>query len=230
MNRRCIVPVAGVCVAVSIATTSSGCGSAGNAELPHAATAAVAPEPTAPPAGRVVVGAREKLAVASDVAPSTATLGSGTLNVTVNRVARTLTITDRSGRIVNSKPAGVGPTHVACAANGPCFVVDTGGDALLVFRVGAGGRTLRLTRRVYVAGTPYAIAIDGVRHRLWVTLTARNEVVELPSHGRPHILQRLPTLRQPNRVAVDSRSGDVLVAPPGAATMQIIPNPATVGG
>ncbi len=124
-------------------------------------------------------------------------------------------------------PAGVGPTHVVCAPLGPCFVADTDGDALLVFRVGEGGRTLRLSRRVYIAGAPYGIAIDPERGRLWVTLTARNELLELGAHGRPHILQRLPTVRQADTVAVDTATGDVAVTGRRYGQLQVLADPAS---
>jgi DNA-binding beta-propeller fold protein YncE len=110
----------------------------------------------------------------------------------------------RAGRA----PAGVGPTHVACLDRGPCYVVDTRGGALLVFAVGSG---VEPTRRVYLPGAPYGVALDRRRRRLYVTLTARNELVELPAHGRPHVLRRWPTVRQPDSVAVDERTGTVFV-------------------
>lgn len=124
-------------------------------------------------------------------------------------------------------PAGVGPTHVVCSPEGPCFVTDTQGDALLVFRVGAEGRSLRLSRRVYTAGAPYGIAIDPERGRLWVTLTARNELVELGAHGRPHILQRLPTVRQADTVGVDPSTGDVVVTGRRYGQLQVLRDPAS---
>ncbi len=122
--------------------------------------------------------------------------------------------------------AGVGPTHVVCGPTGPCFVADTDGDALLVFRVGEDG-SLRLTRRVYVAGAPYGMAIDPERRRLWITLTARNELVELPAHRRPHIIQRLGAVRQANAVAVDSSTGDVAVTGQADGVLQLLRNPAS---
>ncbi|MBJ7472513.1 MAG: hypothetical protein JHD16_14500, partial [Solirubrobacteraceae bacterium] len=84
-----------------------------------------------------------------------------------------------------------------------------------------------LSRRVYVAGAPYGVATDETRKRLWVTLTARNELVEFGLHGRPHILQRIPTVRQPNSVAVDPESGDVLVAGRTEGQLQLLANPAS---
>jgi DNA-binding beta-propeller fold protein YncE len=105
-------------------------------------------------------------------------------------------------------PAGVGPTHVACLPDGPCLVTDTSGDALLRFVVHP---RLELVRSVSLPGGPYGIALDARRNRLWVTLPGLNEVVELPAHAHPHVLRRFATVRQPNSVAVDERTGRVFV-------------------
>lgn len=99
---------------------------------------------------------------------------------------------------------GIGPTHVV-GGGARFFVVDTRGDALLEVRLDP----LRVHRRTYLGGAPYGIALDTARRRYWVTLTERNEVVELTDH---RVLRRFPTVRQPNSVAVDPRSGRVFVA------------------
>jgi DNA-binding beta-propeller fold protein YncE len=110
--------------------------------------------------------------------------------------------------------AGLGPTHVA-AGRRAFFVVDTRGDALLVLRVR--GRDLVLERRIRLGGIPYGIAFDPVRRRLWVTLTASNRVAELSPR---RVLRTFPTVRQPNSVAVDPRSGRVFVASRARGTLQ----------
>jgi DNA-binding beta-propeller fold protein YncE len=115
-------------------------------------------------------------------------------------------------------PAGVGPTHVVAEAD-RLYVADTQGGALLVF---ATHPKLELVRRVDLPGGPYGIAIDPVRHRLWVTLTARNELVSLPANGRPRVILRLPTVRQPNSVAVDSAAGTVAVVGRAAGALELI--------
>jgi DNA-binding beta-propeller fold protein YncE len=99
---------------------------------------------------------------------------------------------------------GIGPTHVV-GGGGRFFVVDTRGNALLEVRLDP----LRVHRRTQLGGRPYGIAVDAERRRYWVTLTARNEVAELTDH---RVLRRFPTVRQPNSVAVDPRSGRVFVA------------------
>lgn len=126
--------------------------------------------------------------------------------------ARTLRRVGRAG-------AGVGPTHVASDGRELLYVVDTQGDALLVFHLRP---RLELTRRVLLRGAPYGIAFDSRRRRLWVTLTERNRVVELSAGGRPRPLRELPTVRQPNTVAVDSHSGRLFVASRSDGTLQRI--------
>jgi len=63
------------------------------------------------------------------------------------------------------------------------------------------------------------VASDPRRRRLWVTLTERNQVAELSSR---RVLRTYPTVRQPNSVAVDPRSGRVFVASRKDGTLQII--------
>lgn len=125
----------------------------------------------------------------------------------------------KSLRRTDRVPAGVGPTHIACLDAGPCYVTDTSGDGLLVY-------TLRprvdLVRRVRLPGGPYGIALDSARARLWVTLPGANRLVELPAHGRPHVLRTFPTVQQPDTVAVDRTTGRVFVTGKIAGVVQVI--------
>ncbi len=149
-------------------------------------------------------------------------LDGGRLRAVVRPRARVLELYDaRTHRRLHRTPAGVGPTQVACRDRGPCYVTDTAGDALLVFSpAGRGG--LRLRRRAYLAGNPYGIALDTRHGRLYVTLPGRDELAELPAHGRPHVLRRWPTLRQPNGVTVDSALRRVSITGPRSAGVQVI--------
>ena len=212
-------------LATASAALLASCGSAPLAELPPAAGPDRSPGPRRSPAGRVVQ--RATAPSLSTRQATVATFRDGSLVAVLLPHERVLSIRDTAtGQERSRAAAGVGPTRVICRPNGPCFVTDTTGDALLVMRVGEGGRDLRIVRRVYVAGAPYAIAYGAERRRLWVTLTARNEVVELGAHGRPHILGRLPTIRQPNAVGVDDATGDVIVRSP-TGDEQRIPDPAS---
>jgi hypothetical protein len=195
--------IAALVVALAVAATAAGCGSQAGDQLPAPAGPAPAPTLRAVPAGRVAaarVPLARRLAVPLD----------GRRTVVLRPRARRLELLEAGSRRRGAQaPAGVGPTNVACLRAGPCYVVDTRGDALLVYAVHP---DLELVRRVFLPGAPYAIAIDARRRRMFVTLTARNEVVQLPAHGRPHVLRRWPTVRQPNAVAVDRRTGVVLIA------------------
>jgi len=194
----------------------AGCGSQSTAELPPAAGPVRALTPTVAPAGRTVALAQAPDDLALDASATRAPV-AGLLAVLDPR-ARTLELQDpRTRKRLARVAAGVGPTHVLAVAD-RLYVTDTHGGALLVF---ATRPELALTRRVFLPGGPYAIAVDPVRHRLWVTLTGRNEVVSLPANGRPRPLVRLPTVRQPDRVAVDSARGTVAVAGAGGVVQLI---------
>ncbi|MDQ3729089.1 MAG: YncE family protein [Actinomycetota bacterium] len=105
--------------------------------------------------------------------------------------------------------AGEGPTHIV-AAGRRAFVADTEGDSILEFRLAP---KPRLVGETALEGTPYGIAIDPARERLWVTLTARNEVVEL-AFGEAGLdeVARYPTVEQPNTIGIDPRTGAAIVA------------------
>jgi DNA-binding beta-propeller fold protein YncE len=121
----------------------------------------------------------------------------------------------RTGQI----DAGVGPTHIVGASDGRFYVADTQGDALLVFDAGP---EPRFRDRVNLPGSPYGIALDEPNGRLWVTLTARNRVAELElTNLAPRILRSFPTVRQPNTVAADPRSGLVYVAGRSESELQV---------
>ena len=122
---------------------------------------------------------------------------------------------ERLGRV----PAGAGPTHVVSGSQGRFYVVDTTGDALLVFEARP---ELRLSRRVALLGAPYGLAVDRERGRLWTTLTATNELVELSGGARPRPLRTLPAVRQPNTVAVDPRTGRVYVTGRADGVRQLV--------
>jgi YVTN family beta-propeller protein len=116
--------------------------------------------------------------------------------------------------------AGQGPTHVVGAPGGRFFVADTAGNALLAFNTSP---ALRMIARVPLAGTPYGLAIDPLHQRLFVTLTARNQVVEYDISGSlPTELRRTGTPRQPSSLAVDPASGALFVTGTADGVVQIV--------
>ena len=119
-------------------------------------------------------------------------------------------------------PGGAGPSHIVAAPDGRFYVTDTGGDAILVYE-GEGPEGPRLLDRTNVPGSPYGIAVDFRRDRLWVTRTAANRVVRLEiTDLAPKIADGYPTVRQPNSVGVDERSGSIVIAGRTPGTAQII--------
>jgi DNA-binding beta-propeller fold protein YncE len=122
-------------------------------------------------------------------------------------------------RLVAKVDIGVGPTHVA-GALGRLYVADTEGDAVLGLRLSP---RLEINGRANAPGSPYGIAADERRHRLYVTLTARNTLVEYALGGpAPRQIAAYPTVRQPNSVAVDPRDGRVFVASRTDGTLELI--------
>jgi DNA-binding beta-propeller fold protein YncE len=133
----------------------------------------------------------------------------------------TLTVYDaqRLQRVAEA-PAGAGPTHVVADKRGHLAVIDTRGGAVLLYELNP---TLRQIGRVELPGTPYGVAYDPVRDRLWVTLTALNEVIGLNLNASAPVLATpLPTVRQPNTVAVDSATGRLFVTGTDQGVLEII--------
>jgi DNA-binding beta-propeller fold protein YncE len=129
----------------------------------------------------------------------------------------------RTLRRLGTAAAGTGPTHVVSDGGNHLYVVDTKAGSLLVFRIVP---ELHLTRRYPLPGAPYGIAFDSRARRIWITLTATNEVVELTAGARPRELRRFPTVRQPNSVGVDPTSSRVFVAGKVDGVLQLLDPPA----
>ena len=112
-----------------------------------------------------------------------------------------------------------GPSHVA-AFGDQLYVVDTGGTQIRVF-----SRLPRLHQigSVTVPASPLGMAVDVVHSRLWITCTAGNRLVELSLVGPlPRVMANLPTVREPDTVAVDSVSGTVFVVGVRPGALQIV--------
>ena len=125
--------------------------------------------------------------------------------------AYTLTLLDqRTLRSGSSQFAGSGPTHAVADSDDRIYVTDTRGNALSVFSTRP--RLKFIARVPLPGGAPLGIAADARRNRVWVTLTATNELVEVEASERPQRRRTFPTVRQPNSVAVDERTGRVAIA------------------
>jgi hypothetical protein len=135
---------------------------------------------------------------------------SGSILGVVAVAARTIAFIDTDSlETIAELPAGAGPSHVVAGSDGRFYVVDTGGDALLVY----GTRPEpELLDRTDLPGSPYAIAMDERRGRIFVTTTGDNRLVELEiTDLAPKVVDSFPTVRQPNSVGVDDRTGTVVV-------------------
>lgn len=206
---------AAAALGATLAAVAAGCGSATVAELPPPAGPRASSPLTTSPAGRVLVG--RALPARPDAGRVPVDRGARVAAVLPRE--RTVALSDaRTGRLLGRADAGVGPTN-AVSNDRWLWVTDTQGDALLVFRTRP---KLELVRRVYLPAGPYAIALDEGKLRLWVTLTGTSEVAELPANGRPHELRRFPTVRQPDALAVDSRTHRVFVGGARDRVLQLI--------
>ncbi|MFD9680602.1 YncE family protein [Rhodococcus sp. NPDC059969] len=125
------------------------------------------------------------------------------------------------GKLGVALRAGEGATHLATDRFGRILVTDTTGNELLVFTADP----LLMHQRYPVGESPYAVAYDETADRVWVTLTATNEVVGFDlSSGIPVETGRFKTVRQPNSLAVDSSNGNLIVGSATGDGLQVIPS------
>lgn len=168
----------------------------------------------------VVEGGRVVRILEAPLQPGGVAAGDGVVAVVGVRGRRLEAFDTTSLKSLGTVKAGVGPTHVV--ADGRRFyVADTQGNELLVFEVQDG--RVRQVARADAAGTPYGMAVDAGRRHLWVTLTASNRLVEYDIGGKtPRALRNWPTVRQPNSVAVEPRTGRVYVTGTADGVVQMI--------
>lgn len=124
-----------------------------------------------------------------------------------------------TGKRLGVIDAGAGPTHGVLANSGVLAVTDTRGNALLTYQLDP----LKETAAIPLAGTPYGIAFDPVKDWVWITLTARNQVVAFDLTGStPREVVRLPTDEQPNTITVAPGSATVWITGTRAGSVQQI--------
>lgn len=188
---------------------------------PHAAVAAGGRIFVGNERGRsvsVVEAGREVRTLDAPVGPGGVAATRGGVVAVVGVRERAIDVFDESTLTTRGRiPVGIGPTHVA-ARGKRFFVVDTRGDGLIEIHLDP----LRVHRRTHLEGTPYGIAADRKGRRFWVTLTASNQVAELTDR---RLLRTFPTVRQPNSVAVDPRTGRVFVASRKDGVLQLFDPP-----
>ena len=139
-----------------------------------------------------------------------AATADGSVVVAVGVRGRRMTAYRSDGSTIGSANCGAGPTHVVAGDGGLFWVADTDGGAVLGFRVGRHGP--RQVVRIPVGAKPYGEAYDARRGTLWVTLTATNQLVGLHLAGSAvRSRTTLATVQQPNTVAVDTSTGELVV-------------------
>lgn len=132
--------------------------------------------------------------------------------VVLDRRQTAIVALDGDTKLGLSLRAGDGAANMIGDHFGRRIVTDTAGGELLVYTADP----LVLHQRFPVGSHPYALAYDQRSETVWVTLTSSNEVVGYDlSTGIPVEVGRYPTVRQPNAVTIDDRTGDMFV---GSAT------------
>ena len=182
--------------------------------------------------GRTLVAVRDERAVAivkddkvqrmisGDLMSADQVVSTGKGAVVLDRLRNAVFELDVPGASVSQGlRAGQGATNAVTDRFGRVLVTDTRGGALLAFSLDP----LLMRQNYPVAGAPYAIAYDSKRDLAWVTLTETNEVVGYDVAGEePKEKYRFPTVSQPNTVAVDPRTGRVMVASGTGDGIQVI--------
>ncbi|MDA3643100.1 hypothetical protein LZ318_19490 [Saccharopolyspora indica] len=115
--------------------------------------------------------------------------------------------------------AGDGATNAVTDRYQRILTVDTRGQELLAFSTDP----LVMKQRYPVPGAPYGLAYDPARDLAWITLTATNEIVGFDiAGGEPTERHRLPTIAQPDSVAVDPQTGTLYIASANGAGYQVV--------
>jgi DNA-binding beta-propeller fold protein YncE len=121
------------------------------------------------------------------------------------------------GKRIARAAAGAGPTHGIRTSDGRLIVADTRGNQLLNFTE----NPLSQLGKQSVPGAPYGMASDPSTPRIWVTLTALNQVVGYDVHGADLTeVARLDTVEQPDTVAVDPGSHTLWITGTRAGLVQ----------
>ncbi|MEV0355129.1 hypothetical protein AB0H71_03610 [Nocardia sp. NPDC050697] len=133
----------------------------------------------------------------------------GQVTVLDRRQSMTAELDTGGDRLGLGLRAGDGATTLIADPLGRVLVTDTDHGELLVYTTAP----LVLRQRFPVGSSPYALAYDAMSDTVWVSCTQSNEVVGFDlGTGIPVEVDRRPTVRQPDALAVDARTGDLFVA------------------
>lgn len=166
-----------------------------------------------------LTGAKVTRTITGSVNPDQVIVAGGKV-VMLDRIRSAVFDIDVSGGSVGAGlRAGDGATNAATDGYGRVLVTDTRTGELLAFSAGP----VLMRQRSPVPGVPYGIAVDTHRNIAWVTATQLNEVIGYQlAGGQPVQKYQLPTVRQPDSVAVDPASGRVFVASADGGGVQVM--------
>lgn len=147
----------------------AGCGSLSEDELPPPAGTPTANVAEGAPR---VAGCRDQLA--------TQWLANESQVAVLCGRERSVELYDGDSR-VGTASAGIGPTSMVTDGKDALYVIDSLGEALLVYR----RAPFQLIRRVHLVGGPYAIEFDRERWQLRISLKDGERVVHYKAGWRP---------------------------------------------
>jgi DNA-binding beta-propeller fold protein YncE len=167
----------------------------------------------------LLTGTKVTRTITGDVTPDQVVAADGKV-VMLDRIrSAVFDVETDTGKLGTGLRAGQGATNAAVDGYGRILVTDTRTGELLAFSADP----VLLRQRSPVAGVPYGIAVDPKRNLAWVTATRTNQVIGYDlAGGQPVEKYRLPTVRQPNSVAVDPDSGRVFVASADGGGIQVV--------
>ncbi|WP_438388221.1 YncE family protein [Actinopolyspora saharensis] len=147
-------------------------------------------------------------------------LRRGSTVVVLDRLTTSLTPLDiDTGDKQPALRAGEGATRAVTDRFGRVLVVDTRGAEIMAFST----EPLIMKQRSPAGGSPYGLAYDPAQDLAWVTLTARNELVGYDTAtGQAEQSHRVPTVRQPESVAVNPETGTRYIASAAGAGLQVV--------
>ncbi|WP_415848510.1 YncE family protein, partial [Tsukamurella ocularis] len=148
-------------------------------------------------------------------------LTDGSDVVVVDRLQSSITQVDvAGGKIGKGLRVGRGVTNATITPDGRVFAVDTGKNQVIGYTAAP-----LMERFLYPEkGSPWAVDYDETDKLMWVTRTATNEVVGYAlNSGIPEQRKLYPTVRQPNAIAVDAKTGTLYVQSATGAGIQAIP-------
>lgn len=145
---------------------------------------------------------------------------SGDTTIVLDRLRTAVFRVDVAGGVVaEGLRAGDGATNAVADSYGRILVTDSRTSSLFAFSADP----LLLRQQFPLPGGAYGIAYDAQRSLAWVTLTGSNEVVGLNVRGgQPVEKYRFATVRQPNSVTVDQKTGQVVIGSAAGEGTQVI--------